>query len=37
MNYNFCANEQIYSVGWEVWEIVIHYKINVTENILFAI
>lgn len=33
MNYYFCANEQIYSVGWDVWEIAIQYKINETEKI----
>lgn len=29
----FCVNEQIYSVGWDVLEIAIHYKINETEKI----
>lgn len=35
MNYYFSAGEQIYSVGWDVWEIAIHYKINETEKISF--
>lgn len=32
-NYYLRTNEQIYSVGWNMWGIAIHCKINETEKI----